>query len=201
MERRSTNGDVSVETRADGGSKIVGYAAVFFRSDDPGSEYRMAPDLVERISPKAFDAALSGGEDVRALYNHDPSQLLGRSKAGTLRLSTDQRGLKYEIDIADTTTGKDVAASIARGDLSGSSFGFIVKSQKFDRSKDGDIRTLESVSLLDVGPVTYPAYEGTSTALRSGECQDAIEARKAWSTERDAVEVRTRLLTLENDLI
>jgi HK97 family phage prohead protease len=202
MERRMTpTGDVKVETRADGSKAITGYAAVFHRDGEPGTEYRLGPDIVERIAPTAFNRAIQEKHDARALFNHDPNMLLGRASAGTLRLSVDQRGLRYEIDIPDTNVGKDVATSIARGDLSGSSFAFRINGkggQRFEKGKEQDVRNIIDVDLFDVGPVTYPAYEGTTTGLRSRECDDAIKARDEWLQEQ--VSVRMRLVSLDNEL-
>lgn len=193
-------GEIKVETRADGGKMLTGYAAVFHRDGDAGTEYRLAPDVVERIAPTAFNRALQEKHDARALFNHDPNMLLGRAAAGTLRLSVDARGLRYEIDLPDTNVGKDVAASIARGDLSGSSFAFSIgkDGQRFEKGKEYDVRHILDVDLYDVGPVTYPAYEGTTTGLRSGDCQDAIAAVDGWRKEREAeaVSVRMRVLSL-----
>lgn len=213
MERRMTPaGEIKVETRADGGKALTGYAAVFHREGDAGTEYRLAADVVERIAPTAFARALAEKHDARALFNHDPNMLLGRAAAGTLRLSTDARGLKYEIDLPDTQVGKDVAASVARGDLTGSSFAFAINGkdgQRFEKGKDFDVRHITDVNLYDVGPVTYPAYEGTSTALRSGErgsigrdWTEAIEACDTWraEVEQEQVKVRSRVLELDNDL-
>jgi HK97 family phage prohead protease len=138
MERRMTpTGDVKVETRADGGQTLVGYAAVFYRDGDAGTEYRLGPDVVERIAPTAFNRALQEKHDARALFNHDPNMLLGRAGAGTLRLSVDARGLRYEIDLPETNVGKDVAASISRGDLSGSSFAFRINGKGGQRLAEG----------------------------------------------------------------
>jgi HK97 family phage prohead protease len=206
MERRMTpTGDVKVETRADGGQTLVGYAAVFYRDGDAGTEYRLGPDVVERIAPTAFNRALQEKHDARALFNHDPNMLLGRAGAGTLRLSVDARGLRYEIDLPETNVGKDVAASIARGDLSGSSFAFRINGkggQRFEKGKDYDVRNILDVDLYDVGPVTYPAYEGTTTGVRSGDCSDAFDAVNEWRKERDAesVAVRSRMIALDNEL-
>ena len=203
MERRMTPaGEIKVETRADGGKTLAGYAAVFHRDGDAGTEYRLGPDIVERIAPTAFNRALQEKHDARALFNHDPNMLLGRAGAGTLRLSVDPRGLRYEIDIPDTQVGKDVATSIARGDLSGSSFAFSIKGkdgQRFEKGKDYDVRHILDVDLYDVGPVTYPAYEGTTTGLRSGDCSGAFDAVNDWrkEAEADAVAVRLRVLELE----
>ena len=83
-ERRMTpTGEITMETRADGSKAITGYAAVFHRADEPGTEYTLAKDLVERISPVAFNRAISEKHDARALFNHDPNMLLGRAGAGT----------------------------------------------------------------------------------------------------------------------
>lgn len=205
MERRMTpSGEIRIENRDDGGKMLVGYGAVFYRDGEAGTEYRLAPDVVERIAPTAFNRAIEQKHDARGLFNHDPNMLLGRFGAGTMRLKTDATGLRYEIDLPDTQVGKDVAASIARGDLTGSSFSFRINGksgQRFEKGKDFDIRHIVDVDLYDVGPVTFPAYEGTTAAVRSGECDDAIEARDQWRSEREAqaVAVRTRIISLDNE--
>lgn len=204
-ERRMTPaGEIRIEERAGGGRVVTGYAAVFHREGDAGTEYRLGTDIVERIAPTAFNRALQEKHDARALFNHDPNMLLGRAGAGTLRLSVDARGLKYEIDVPDTTVGKDVAASISRGDLAGSSFSFSINGksgQRFEKGKDHDVRHILDVDLYDVGPVTFPAYEATSTGLRSGDCADAFEAHNAWKKgrEAEAVAVRMRTITLDSE--
>ena len=203
MERRMTPaGEIKVEARADGGKMLVGYGAVFYREGEAGTEYRLGPDIVERIAPTAFTRALAEKQDARALFNHDPNMLLGRAGAGTLRMTVDARGLRYEIDIPDTTVGQDVAKSVARGDLAGSSFAFRIngkEGQRFEKGKDHDVRHITDVDLFDVGPVTYPAYEGTSTALRSGDCADAFEAANDWRREQEAnaIAVRMRIISLD----
>lgn len=163
-------GAVELEQRSDGLPLIVGYAAVFHRASDPGTEFELWPGLVERIAPTAFNRAIEEKQDVRALFNHEPGYVLGRTKSGTMRLATDKVGLRYEITPPDTQAGRDVITSIRRGDISGSSFGFLVP-------KDGDVlipgegdtitRELRDVTVLDVGPVVFPAYGATSTNLRS----------------------------------
>jgi HK97 family phage prohead protease len=203
MERRMTPaGEVRVESRADGGKTLVGYGAVYHRADVPGSEYRLAPDIVERIAPGAFDRALKENQDVRGLYNHDPNMLLGRSAAGTMRLSSDKTGLRYEIDLPDTQVGRDVAASVARGDLTGSSFSFRINGkagQRFEKANGYDVRHIVDCDLYDCGPVVFPAYSATSTAVRSADdCDDAIEARAQWRDEQEAVAVRLRMISLDN---
>lgn len=195
MERRYHPG-ITVEKREDGGHRIVGYAAVFYREDNDGTQFRMYDDLIERISPGAFDRAIKEGQDVRALFNHDPAYVLGRSKSGTMRLSVDATGLKYDVDMPDTVVARDLVTSIQRGDITGSSFGFVAKKVEWQRDDKlrADVRTLKDVDLLDVSPVAYPAYEATSADVRSG---DATKDRDAWRKSREAVEVRLRVLRLE----
>ena len=139
---------------------ITGYAAVFY-DGTPGTEFELPGGVRERISRSAFDRAVHE-DDVVGLFNHDLNQLLGRTSAGTLRLSIDSRGLRYDIEPGETTLHSYVSSLQKRGDLTGSSFGFNVKKQSI--RKDGDIyvRELEDVELFDVGPVVMPAYEATA---------------------------------------
>jgi len=172
---------------------IEGYAAVFHNDADPGTEYELWSDpsmrAVERVARGAFSRAIQDGDDVRGLFNHDPSLLLGRTSAGTMQIEEDERGLRYRIDMPDTQTGRDVSELIDRGDVSGSSFGFVVEQESWMESDDQDgrrtaVRTIESVRLLDAGPVTYPAYAGTSAGRADGSTVRAVgsvdEARASY---------------------
>lgn len=200
MERRITAApEIRIDTQ-DGKTTIVGYGAVFYRSEESGTEYKMFSDLVERIAPTAFDRAIRERHDAAGLFNHDPNQLLGRVSAGTMRLAVDERGLRYEIDVPDTQAGRDVVESIRRKDVKGSSFAFRVTKQTWQEQEDGpDIRVIEDLDLFDTGPVVFPAYAGTSTALRSADGDDVLAARDAWRRERESVSVRARLLALDNE--
>jgi HK97 family phage prohead protease len=143
--------------------RIQGHAAVFDRhSQDLGG-------FVERVAPGAFKKTIREA-DVRALFNHDPNMILGRSTAGTLRLSEDRAGLAYDLSLPDNTLGRDLRVSIERGDITQSSFGFRTIHDSWSRTDDGyPLRTLEEVSLHngDVSPVTYPAYEDTDVTARA----------------------------------
>jgi uncharacterized protein len=150
-----------VEFRSEGTKLIAaGYASVFNkRSVNLGG-------FVEVVSPSAFNKTIQEA-DVVALRDHDPSKLLGRSSAGTLRLGVDGTGLHYEIDLPDTTDGRDTAVLLERGDIRGSSFGFRMIEDEWGETEDGfPERTLLSVALRDVSPVTYPAYPDSEAALR-----------------------------------
>lgn len=170
IERRAFVVDVlEVSERAMGdGSKtpcIRGHAAVFNALSEDLGGFR------ETIMPGAFaDSATS--DDIRALYNHDPNYVLGRNRAGTLRLNEDSHGLAIEIDPPDTTYARDLLTSMRRGDVSQMSFGFMVPKggQSWMKNQDGSTtRTLSKIQLLDVSPVTFPAYPQTDCAVRSLE--------------------------------
>jgi len=144
---------------AAGGRKLAGYAAVFGLEADLGT-------FRERIAPGAFAASLAGGGDILALVDHDPSSLLARTRTGTLRLSEDRRGLAFELDVPDTTLGRDITALAERGDLGGGSFGFLVAPG--GERWQGNLRTLTAVDLREISVVhAWPAYEATSVAARS----------------------------------
>jgi HK97 family phage prohead protease len=185
-----------VETRDDKPAVITGYAAVFYRKGEPGTEYELWRDAYERIMPGAFDAALRDGDVVRGLTNHDSNWLLGRSDLGTVRLSIDKIGLRYEIDPPDTQAGRDTVALLERGDLDASSFGFRVYGGKrgavawIDEVRDGkdiEIREIREVELLDVGPVTFAAYSAATAGVRSGEIPEHLaEARASYDRHRAA---------------
>jgi HK97 family phage prohead protease len=154
--------------RADGSTglpAIVGYSAVFGVDTEINSWFGK---FKERIQQGAFKRAIREAQDVRALRNHDPDNLLGRTAAKTLTLREDNIGLFIEVDTPDTTIGRDTAESIRRGDISGMSFAFIVRKEKWINGEDGtpDMRVIQDVDLFDVGPVTYPAYTQTSASLR-----------------------------------
>ena len=160
IERRTAT--EGVELREEGDTlTATGYAAVFDRlSQSLGG-------FVERIAPGTFRSTLKQA-DIRALFNHSPDALLGRSSTGTLRLTEDDQGLRYEIDLPYTSLGRDVAELLRRGDISGSSFGFRTIADEWGETEDGyPLRTLSEVALRDVGPVTFPAYPDTEASLRS----------------------------------
>jgi HK97 family phage prohead protease len=145
---------------------ISGYAAVFdSETVIGGREWGFR----EKIARGAFAEALKTS-DVRALFNHDEDLVLGRMKAGTLRLMEDERGLKVEIDPPDTQDARDLITKMQRGDIDQMSFAFIMEggAQSWDESGDMPLRTIERVGeLLDVSIVTYPAYPETEAAARS----------------------------------
>ncbi|WP_027142720.1 HK97 family phage prohead protease [Mesorhizobium sp. WSM3626] len=153
METRAAH-----EVRAEG-RKLVGFAAVF------DQETRIT-DFREVIKRGAFAASLASGKDILALVDHDSGKVLARTRSGSLRLSENERGLAFELDIPDTSAGRDVLALAARGDLGGASFGFTVEAS--GEVWSGDKRELRAVTLHEISVVqSFPAYSGTSVQARS----------------------------------
>ncbi|BEP14806.1 hypothetical protein acdb102_31170 [Acidothermaceae bacterium B102] len=173
VERRFVNSEFQVRTLPMGGVQIEGHAAVFNRySQDLGG-------FVEQVAPGAFSKTIAEA-DVRALFNHDPSMVLGRNRAGTLRLSEDNVGLHYQVDLPDTSYARDLATSMGRGDVSQSSFGFRVVPNGDDWSfteQDYPLRTLRELQLMDVSPVTYPAYLDADSGIAGRALTGLAKAR------------------------
>jgi HK97 family phage prohead protease len=164
VERRSAPAELRVISK-EGQAHLRGHAAVFDSLSDELGGFR------EVIDRRAFDDTLDA--DVRALVNHHPSLLLGRTKSGTLKLSIDGRGLVYDVLLPKTQYAKDLMESIARGDMSGSSFSFRATKDKWEKRDGEDVRTVLTAELIDVSPVTYPAYPSTDTTV-------AQRALKLW---------------------
>lgn len=171
-ERRYTSQKVRAVRADDGKITIRGYAAVFDSMSENLGGFR------EKIEPGAFRAVLKKA-DCRALINHDANLIIGRQSAGTLRLREDRTGLLMEVDLPDTQYARDLAVSIERGDINQQSFGFRVRKDSWEENREsGEVtRTIiELEELLDVSPVTFPAYPDTTVAKRS------LEAFKAAGT-------------------
>jgi HK97 family phage prohead protease len=142
--------------------KVEGYAAVF------NTRTELFPGFYEEVASGAFTDAIRS-TDIYALWNHNPSDVLGNTGAETLRLSEDEHGLKYEIIPPDTTLGRDLQVLIKRGDIRKSSFGFNIDDEKVTKLDNGKsvLRTILRVKpLFDVSPVTYPAYKETDVHVR-----------------------------------
>jgi HK97 family phage prohead protease len=160
--------DIELRMGADDSPKIlIGYAAVFDELSEDLGGFR------ERIAPSAFAGSLGG--DVRALFNHDTNLILGRTKAKTLMVVEDQRGLRCEITLPETTVARDLLESVRVGNIDQMSFGFRTKKDNWEEVDGQIIRTLIDIELFDVSPVTFPAYPQTEIAQRSmGVWQEAI---------------------------
>ena len=153
----------TIEVRESEGDEMTleGYAAVFNSETDLGA-------FREVIRPGAFDDVMDN--DVRALINHDPNLILGRTGNGTLELSTDERGLKYKVKLGNQQYARDFYESVKRGDISQSSFAFTIDKQSWNEERT--VRSVDKVrQLLDVSPVTYPAYAAATVQARDQQLE------------------------------
>lgn len=181
----------SVEWRAetresDSAMVLTGYAAVFDKPTMIGNYFR------EVIRPGAFTNAIQN-DDVRALWNHDSNIVLGRTKSGTLQMTQDETGLRVSITLPDSNEGRDKYASVARGDVDGMSFGFRVPAggERWSFDADGiELRELTTLSVFDVSPVAYPAYQETEIEARS-----VLDAARANGLIKEAEVFGTPLIT------
>ncbi|ARP85772.1 HK97 family phage prohead protease [Bordetella genomosp. 9] len=149
--------------RAVSPGRLTGYAAIF------GSEANLG-GFTEIVRPGAFAKTLASGTNVRALYHHKGDALLGTTRGGTLKLAEDQTGLHFDLALPDTTHGRDLAILVDRGDVSGCSFGFRVRSggDRWEERNGGEwLRELLDVDLQEITLTHDPAYADTTVAMRS----------------------------------
>lgn len=163
IERRYQAG-IDIRVEGDQPAKISGYAAVFEQPTQIGGSRW---GWKEVIKAGAFSRALRESQDVRALVGHDTNQIIGRVTAGTLVLREDVKGLAYDVSVPDTQVGRDLIVSVTRGDITGSSFGFRTKTDNWRTINGEDVRELIDLDLIEVSPVAFPAYEGTSVQVRA----------------------------------
>lgn len=176
-----------IELREDDSGKrtISGYAVKWeLKSEVMGYSRRFR----EQFKKGAFVETL-GSEDQRFLWSHDTSKVLGRTKNNTLRLSEDEIGLRFELDLPSTTLGNDTYESIKRGDVDGVSFGFQMRKQEMNESDPNNVvRTVVQAKLLEVSAVAFPAYPDSEVSARG---YDPI---KQYVKEQETAELRQRIL-------
>jgi len=175
-----------MESAEQNGNTIRGYAAVY------NSDSEWMGGFYEQIATGAFDGVMDN--DVRAYFNHDENLLLGRVSSGTLRISTDKRGLFYEVDLPNTTYANDLAELMKRGDVNQSSFAFLIEKDRWEQRDGVTYRIIEKVSrLLDVSPVSQPAYpDATSELKRDLETETKEEAKAASVENTESEDVETK---------
>lgn len=163
-----------LEVRMDGDKpKVIGYASVFGSLSNDLGGFR------EYIGKDAFDGRLE--DDVRFLINHDGLPL-ARTTNGTLKLSVDEKGLKYEAEMPDTTDSRDLMELLKNGTVNQSSFAFIVEEDSWEMNDGQNIRTIEKISrLFDVSAVTYPAYEEATSSV-------ALRSLDNWNKQKENLE-------------
>lgn len=182
-QTRSLQTELTTRAEVDGQEMYIeGYFAVF------GRETELWPGAFEEIAPGAFDETLSN--DIRALINHDTTLVLGRTKAGTLELKTDNYGLWGRVKInPNDTDAVNLYERVKRGDVDQCSFGFNITSEETDWRDDGTVKwTITGIDLHEVSVVTFPAYEDTGVQARKEAVEQhrerLLEARKTKLKER-----------------
>lgn len=172
MEKRHQNNDLELRAADDGSRTIQGYAVKWgMLSHEIGSSRRFR----EQFHKGAFEESLSN-EDQRALWSHDTGKVLGRTKNNTLRLWEDDIGLRFELDLPNTTLGNDTWESVQRGDVDGVSFGFRKAAEKWEQRTDGVIRNVHKASIHEISVVAFPAYPDSDVAIRS--CEDFFNSQE-----------------------
>jgi HK97 family phage prohead protease len=184
LETRTSPSGFEIRETSEG-MTFEGYAALFDSPSEP-------LPFTERIAPGAFTRSLKSRNDIKMLWNHSTSEVLGSTRANTLRLTEDDRGLKVWAMLPNTTTGRDAAELIRRGDVDSMSFGFSIPRGGDSWSTDGSERTLKEVRLHEVSVVAFPAYEATAgtTSVRGLD-------RLAHRAEVDADALADALLKVE----
>lgn len=174
-ERRVLGGEVRA---LDDGRRLRGYAIVFHRLSLDLGGFR------ERILPEAVTRTLRDGADVRALIDHDSAKVLGRTRAGTLRLDADGHGLRVDIDPPDTTVARDLLESVRRGDITGMSFAFKTLDDTWDKEAGETIREVRDMEIYEVSVVSFPAYPQTDVSVAQRSLREFERAhqqsRLAW---------------------
>lgn len=181
-ERRMRTIGTDFKTREDGEAlAIEGYFAVF------NSNYDIAPGMSESIAPGAFTSSIAN--DVRALTNHDTTLVLGRTKANTLSIREDDKGLWGHIDInPNDTDAMNLYERVKRGDVDQCSFGFDIKSEETDFRDDGSVHwTITDIELYEVSCCTFPAYQETSISARASQRDEILKRENAaWKKRMKA---------------
>lgn len=175
----------------DNKTTIAGYAARF---------EKLSVDMwgmKEKIRAGAFANSLKN--NVKALWNHNSDIVLGSTKSGSLRLEEDDKGLRFELDLPDSSWGRDAAESIKRKDVDGVSFGFRVKKDEWDETNPKQIiRTLIDVDLIEISPTPFPAYPSTSvTSVGVRNFEEAYNEFKAQQGLEDKQKEERQQLELK----
>ena len=199
MEKRIYNIESRIEQNDDGKDVVIGYAAIY----DSRSEFM---GFYEYIAPGAFTNELIKNSDVRALINHDPNLVLARSKfgEGTLKLSTDEKGLAFEYELPETSYGKDLGINLKNGNITQSSFAFTIPKDGDEWSTDdegNDIRTINEIDkLYDISSVTYPAYSQAESDLIVAQRGLAVYKEKLQNEQEEKDLVSRSLAKLKIEL-
>lgn len=182
---------IEIREDDDGNRTLSGYAVKWeMKSSVLGMFFKFR----EQVKRGSFLESLNT-DDQRFLWSHDVSKVLGRCKNNTLRLQEDDVGLRFELDLPNTTLGNDTYESIQRGDVDGVSFGFKVEDDEVDEPDDDmPLRTIKKAKLLEVSAVAFPAYPDSGVSARGYDRMKEYEEELKEHREEQAAKVR--LLTI-----
>jgi len=192
METRINHSEVEFREVEDGkGMTFEGYASVFNSPSEP-----IGGQFTEYVKPGAFKRSLDARNDVKLLWNHDTGEVLGSTRAGTLRLVEDSHGLKAVAELPNTQRGRDTAELLRRGDVANMSFGFSVPKGGDSWSDNGGTRELHSVRLHEVSIVAYPAYLSSTASVRAVEfsADDLAESLMLLENGEDLSEEQAQMI-------
>lgn len=149
-------------------------------------------DQFETVSPKAVPDDINK-QDVRALFDHDTSKVLGRTESGTLSLRKDDEGLYGKILVnQEDSEALSIYAKVKRGDVSQASFGFYITDYELETKEDGDYTTLTGIELFEISIVTFPAYPTTDVGARSKDIESLKKERLAMRKSKLIKELKTK---------
>ncbi|CAF1719602.1 hypothetical protein SAMN02744787_1223 [Bacillus subtilis] len=179
--RTSQEGALKAHSDDDGPKVISGYALKF------GTRSHNLGGFIEMIDKRALDQ--TDMSDVRALIDHDPSKILGRTSAGTLKLEVDDIGLRFDVTLPNTQYASDLYENLRVGNISNCSFGFMLGKDGDSFTRDQEtglpLRSLRNISkLTDVSVVTYPAYEDTDVTIAKRNLQQYEERKRNPEKEK-----------------
>ena len=161
--RELTTSGIEIREEDDGKRTISGYAVKWEKKSHVLGYFMK---FREQFKKGAFADSLKDG-DQRFLWSHKTSQVLGRTKSGTLRLEEDDIGLRFELDLPNTTLGNDTLETIRRGDVDGVSFGFNNPDDHIEEFEDDiPLRTIRKANLIEVSAVAFPAYPDSEVSAR-----------------------------------
>ncbi|WML38698.1 HK97 family phage prohead protease [Neobacillus sp. OS1-2] len=184
-KRNLVPGKVEIRESENGSRTISGYAVKWEMKSYTMGYWRR---FKEQFKRGAFTDSLTA-DDQLALWSHDISQVLGRTKNGTLRLFEDDIGLRFELDLPNTTLGNDAFETIKRGDVDGVSFGFQMAKEEWDESDpDNIVRSVTKAKLVEISPVAFPAYPDSQVSARSHD------PYKVYVEERNQRDLRKKLI-------
>ncbi len=193
-QRELISEGIEVREAEDGVKTISGYAVKWEMKSQTLGYWRR---FKEQFKKGAFEESLKV-EDQRALWSHDTSQVLGRTKNGTLRLYEDSIGLRFELDLPPTTLGNDVYQTIKRGDVDGVSFGFQKVIEEWDENDpDNIVRSITKAKLLEISPVAFPAYPDSTVSARSYDPYKEYLERQAENGPFFNAEIQRKKLELK----